>query len=101
MEKNNANNANNKKQEAGALWQKTSKTGKKFFSGYIIGENGEKIKIVGFENIYKKAGENSPDLRLYLSEEIASSKEVSSEKQIELPKESSSVSEDDSEDIPF
>ena len=95
------NNTNNKKQEAGALWEKTSKAGKKFFSGYVVGEDGEKIKIVGFENIYKKPGENSPDVRLYLSEEVASAKEASPKKKLELPKENVSVSEDDSEDIPF
>lgn len=95
------NNTNNKKQEAGALWEKTSKAGKKFFSGYFLDQDGERVKIVAFENIYKKPGENSPDIRVYLSEDQSSGKEAAASKQIELPKENASVSEDDSEDIPF
>ena len=115
MENNNTNNnTNNKKKEVGALWQKTSKAGKKFFSGYLVDESGEKTRIVAFDNIYKKNGENSPDIRFYLSEDQDATRDSSYNKSTQKPSDlvpevksknsspSASIQEEyTQEDIPF
>ena len=71
---NNTENATQtgKENEIGALWSKTSKSsGSEYFSGHLTGENGEKVKIVVFRNSYKKAGENTPDMRIYKSQPLS------------------------------
>jgi hypothetical protein len=57
-----------REQEAGALWLKKSKAGNSFLSGYFLNESKEKVNVVVFKNNFKKAGEASPDYRIYLSE---------------------------------
>lgn len=60
-----------KENEIGALWSKTSQSsGSEYFSGHLTAENGEKVKIVVFRNSYKKAGENTPDMRIYKSQPL-------------------------------
>ena len=48
------------KKDIGAIWEKVSKQGTKFWSGSIE-IAGEKIKFTAFRNKYKKPGGNQPD----------------------------------------
>jgi uncharacterized protein (DUF736 family) len=94
----------NKNKEIGALWEKTSKAGNKFKSGYIQLENGERLEVVVFTNQYKKPGDNTPDLRVYLSEQKGAVQDKVSTKVV--TKESSqaqvaATSQEDSDEIPF
>jgi uncharacterized protein (DUF736 family) len=104
MEKTTKNNEN-KKNESGALWKKTSKAGKQFLSGYFLSESGEKVKIVAFENSYKKAGESSPDYRIYLSEENVQNANAKPTKATSKPATATETihesSSEDSDEIPF
>jgi len=51
----------------GGLWSRTSRQGNKFLSGEIeLG--GQKYRIVIFANGLKKAGEKTPDYRIFESE---------------------------------
>lgn len=78
-----------KKQSIGALWEKTSGKGNKFFSGNIEWK-GEKISIVVFPNNFKES-EKHPDHKIYESEPRESKpKDISNWKD-----------EDDGESIPF
>lgn len=49
----------------GALWIKESEKGD-FFTGHIVNDNGEKIKIVVFKNNYKNK-ETQPDYQILKS----------------------------------
>lgn len=97
----------NKKNDIGGLWKKVSKAGSEYMSGSVE-VNGEKISIVVFSNSYKKAGERTPDFKIFLSEsrdpvanEIPSSKpEVKKNKNNAPPQEVESDSLVDDE-IPF
>lgn len=97
--------------ERGALWLKKSKAGADFLSGYFTDENNNKVNIVVFKNGFKKPGESSPDYRVYLSDNQASSASVSagtekknSSKGAEVPETKatpSTAEEDQADDIPF
>lgn len=77
MENNNTQNektnGNNKQreEELGALWEKKSKDGSVYLSGYVTDKSGERIQLVLFVNKYKKVGEQSPDWRIYESKPLA------------------------------
>lgn len=61
-----------KKREIGALWKKTGKS-QNYFSGRINTinfKNEDLINIVGFTNKGKSENPNSPDVILYLSENL-------------------------------
>jgi uncharacterized protein (DUF736 family) len=49
-----------KAKDIGALWEKTSKAGRRFLSGTIDGK-----RIVVFANVHKQPGERTPDWRIY------------------------------------
>ena len=49
-----------KAKDIGALWEKTSKAGRRFLSGMIDGR-----RVVVFANIHKQPGERTPDWRIY------------------------------------
>jgi len=53
----------------GALWNKTSKEGKQYFSGVLTDLRGS-INIAVFANDKKEDGTNQPDYRIILSREI-------------------------------
>lgn len=94
----------NKNKEIGALWEKTSKAGNKFKTGYVQLESGERIEVVVFTNQYKKPGDNTPDLRIYLSEQKGTIQDKSTAKS--APKETAStkveeVAQEDTDEIPF
>jgi len=59
---------NSRDSERGALWLKKSKAGADFLSGYVLDEEKNKVSIVVFKNSFKKAGESSPDYRIYISD---------------------------------
>jgi len=65
-----------KKESVGAIWIKTAKSGKEYFS-ISIGE----ARYVGFLNEYKKA-ENQPDYKIYESSYEAQPKPVPSDDNI-------------------
>jgi len=48
----------------GALWKKTTQTGKTLLTGNIE-VNGEKIKLAVFDNGYKQEGTRQPDYIIY------------------------------------
>jgi hypothetical protein len=52
----------------GRIWNKTSKAGKPFISGYLYLE-GQKIDLVGFQN-KKREGKNDPDYIIKISSPI-------------------------------
>jgi len=52
----------------GRIWEKTSKAGKPFISGYIY-IDGNKIDLVGFQN-RKREGKNDPDFIIKISDPI-------------------------------
>jgi hypothetical protein len=96
MENTQTNQKSMRELETGALWLKKSKAGNSFLSGYILDENKNKVNIVLFKNNYKKAGESSPDYRIYLSEQQGTKEKVSTSTQNE-----SENSDAGSDDIPF
>lgn len=52
--------------EIGALWVRQSKSGDRFMSGEIkVG--GEKVGVVVYKNKFKKAGDSTPEFRIYVS----------------------------------
>lgn len=57
----------NKRNDIGGLWKKVSQSGSEYMSG-SVDVNGEKVQIVVFPNIYKKAGERTPDFKILVSE---------------------------------
>src|SRR4051812_3020776 len=65
-----ANNAEQDKwkaRELGALWKKES-SGGQYLTGKIkVGT--EEVRVVVFTNKHKKEGDQSPDFRIYISEE--------------------------------
>jgi uncharacterized protein (DUF736 family) len=99
MNKENQTSKSSRDQEAGALWLKKSKAGNDFLSGYILGENKERINVVVFKNTYKKPGESSPDYRVYLSENKSQTTPAQSSPSSES--ENSADSSDSSDEIPF
>lgn len=92
----------NKNKEIGALWEKTSKAGNKFKTGYVQLENGERLEVVVFTNQYKKPGDNTPDLRIYLSEQKGTMQEKTP---AQTPKKESiqavEPAQEDTDEIPF
>lgn len=66
-------NKNTGRKVLGGFWKKQSKNGKEYYSG-ILEIAGYRIRVVGFENQNKKS-KNSPDLKIYLSEEKTGKKE--------------------------
>jgi uncharacterized protein (DUF736 family) len=107
---NNANKQNNKKNEIGALWKKVSTSGSEYFSGYVNGEDGERVKVVAFENTYKKPSESTPDFRIFVSEvrqnNDASNAPVKNQQKPKPaknnpPAETEIVEENSEDDIPF
>ena len=80
-------NKNNdwKDREVGALWKQQGRN-QSYLSGHVtVDELGteKKMRVVVFSNRQKKAGENTPDFRVYLSrdrnEETATTAVASSE----------------------
>ena len=66
-------NKNNdwKDREVGALWKQQGRN-QSYLSGHVtVDELGieKKIRVVVFSNRQKKAGENTPDFRVYLSKD--------------------------------
>lgn len=55
-----------KKKSIGALWEKTSKGGTKYFSG-VFESGDQKTNIVIFQN-NRKEKDNQPDWQIFLSE---------------------------------
>ena len=55
-----------KKKSIGALWEKTSKSGTKYFSG-VFESGDQKTNIVIFQNS-RKEKDNQPDWQIFLSE---------------------------------
>ena len=90
---------NSRDSERGALWLKKSKAGADYLSGYVLDENKNKINVVVFKNNYKKPGESSPDYRVYLSDNPASSNQPASKTETKAV--TSDGSESSSDDIPF
>ena len=97
----NKNKENKENKEIGALWDKTSKAGNKFKTGYVQLENGERVEVVVFSNQYKKAGDNTPNFRIYLSEQKGGTPEVKNSTQQSAPKTVDVPSQEDTDDIPF
>ena len=79
----------------GRIWEKTSKAGKPFISGYLYIE-GQKIDLVGFQN-KKREGKNDPDWILKISDPIEKRIE---QKHEEISADADNFGEGDSE-IPF
>jgi uncharacterized protein (DUF736 family) len=97
MSNENQNAKTSRDQEAGAFWIKKSKAGNTFLSGYFLDANKEKVSVVVFKNNFKKAGEPSPDYRIYLSDNSKNQQaQVNSTEQASSSEEASS-----SDDIPF
>jgi uncharacterized protein (DUF736 family) len=111
---NNEKTANGKREEElGALWEREAKDGSVYLSGYVTDKNGERIQLVLFVNKYKKAGEASPDWRIYESKPLAAKQSSSvtdrakkaapaakASSGVELS-EASDVSSETGEEIPF
>jgi hypothetical protein len=74
----------------GALWKKTTRTGKVLLTGNVE-VNGEKIKLAVFENGYKEAGTRQPDYIVYLDTFVPGSNR----------REETPPPDDDPEVIPF
>ena len=56
------------KEKLGALWERESKNGAKYFGGTLtIGQ--DRIKIVAFPNKYKAENPSQPDWNIYESEQ--------------------------------
>lgn len=99
-----------KKQPIGALWEKETRQGATFFSGNIEWK-GEKIKVTIFQNTFKKAGEKTPDWRVFEDtyerpEDGGQSKSYASRKPDPQPESRHERPHDvqppeDSEDLPF
>jgi len=94
-------NKNKENKEIGALWEKTSKAGNKFKTGYVQLENGERVEVVVFSNQYKKAGDNTPNFRIYLSEQKAAAQETKNSSQQSTSKVLEIPSQEDTDEIPF
>ena len=58
---------NNQTIPLGVLWQKESRKGETYFSGYIKNADGVEQRVVLFKNNFKRADKQDPDLRLFLS----------------------------------
>jgi uncharacterized protein (DUF736 family) len=72
-------NTEQKNEELGALWKRTSQQGQKYLAGHIkVGEFGEEqtIKVVVFQNGHKN-NDKQPDFRMYKSKAPVASVEVS------------------------
>lgn len=61
----------------GALWKKENEKGE-FFTGELIKDDGEKIKIVVFKNNYKNK-DTQPDYRILKAKEQTSKEEIVSD----------------------
>ena len=94
-------NKNKENKEIGALWEKTSKAGNKFKTGYVQLENGERVEVVVFSNQYKKAGDNTPNFRIYLSEQKGAAQETKNSSQQSTSKVLEIPSQEDTDEIPF
>jgi uncharacterized protein (DUF736 family) len=55
----------NETKKIGALWKKTTQSGKKLYTGNVE-IDGKKIQIAVFENSYKAENPKAPDLVIYL-----------------------------------
>ena len=73
-------------QSVGAIWAKTSKSGRPFFS-ISLTIDGVKKSYVAFENTYKTEGDNRPDYQILESNP--------------LPARQAETEDVDSDDIPF
>lgn len=71
-------------QSIGALWEKESGKGGKFFSGNIE-VNGEKISIVVFKNNYKEESKH-PDYKIFLSKPREETRSEAPKTEPEVPK---------------
>jgi len=82
-----------KQKSLGALWTKTSASGKVYYSGNLE-LDGKKMYIVGFKN-ENKTNENQPDISIYESKPL--------EKKEEVKKELPSVQQyqEDNKEVPF
>lgn len=93
---------NNK--EMGGLWINEAKSGKKYMSG-VIKFNDEEVRVLIFKNEHKKAGEKSPDYRVYVDDKQPSAPVEAAPKQEAKPKAKSKpkveVVDTTSDDIPF
>ncbi len=56
--------ARTREEEIGALWEKVSKGGAEFLSGYLT-IDGHRIAVVAFKNLSRKEGDPTPTWRLY------------------------------------
>jgi hypothetical protein len=85
----------------GALWEKNSSKGLKFFSGQIE-VNEEKIQIVVFKNDYKKEDKH-PDWKIFISKPKDSDQQEG-QKQRQLPahqEENATAPGNEEDDLPF
>lgn len=82
---------NEPKIELFGLWRNTTKDGRVWYSGML-----GKARVVVFENQYKKPGEKSPDLRVYLTEAAKTEQRPSAPSQ-----EPAAPAHEDTSEIPF
>ncbi len=71
-------NSDWKDREVGALWKKQGRN-QSYLSGHVIVDElgmEKKIRVVVFSNRQKKAGENTPDFRIYVSKDRNESTET-------------------------
>ena len=71
MSETNKNNNDWKDREVGALWKKQGRN-QSYLSGHVIVDElgvEKKMRVVVFSNRQKKAGENTPDFRIYISKD--------------------------------
>ena len=57
-----------KQQSIANLWKNESKKGQTYYSGYLKDSQGNDLKVVLFENGFKRDGKRDPDLMMYLSQ---------------------------------
>ena len=50
------------------LWKSKSKKGQTYYSGYLRDSQGNDLKVVMFENGFKRDGKRDPDLMMYLNQ---------------------------------
>ena len=67
----NETNSDWKDREVGALWKKQGRN-QSYLSGHVVVDElgmEKKMRVVVFSNRQKKAGENTPDFRIYVSKD--------------------------------
>jgi uncharacterized protein (DUF736 family) len=64
MSENNEKKSDWQEREIGALWQQTSKSGTKYYSGKVT-VDGKTVNVVCY-SVGEKKSENQPDVRIYI-----------------------------------